>query len=144
MRSLILFLSGVALTSSAFSQHRVDPTQLYQRVYAIVPMVGTGKWDDPKRPMFMPTPQAMTPGNRQGIIAFNHVASDDGQFALVEIVMATKSALANIVAPIAAQLSQISGLQIFYGGTSTPAQVQAAFQAYKKNFDVTKFHVVVP
>src|ERR1700683_1824305 len=78
---------------SAFAQHRVDPGAMYARLYAIVPMVGSGTWDDPRRPMFAPIPQQTTPGTRTGIIAFNHVESDDGNSALIEIVAANRSEL---------------------------------------------------
>ena len=144
MRSLVLLFAGLASVSSAFSQRRVDAGQMYERVYAIVPMTGSGTWNDPKRPMFAPVPNAMTPENRKGIIAFNQVTSDDGNFALVEIVAATKADLATTIAPIAAAVSQTPGVQLFQRGSSTPAQVQTAFQALKKNFDITKFRVVVP
>jgi hypothetical protein len=69
---------------------------MYERIYAIVPMVGSGAWDDPKRPMFAPVPLQMTPGSRTGITAFHHVESDDGNFALIEIVAANKSELASM------------------------------------------------
>jgi hypothetical protein len=129
---------------SAFAQHRVDPGSMYARVYAIVPMIGSGTWDDPKRPMFAPLPTQMTPGSRTGIIAFNQVTSDDGNFALIEIVTANRSELASVTSPIQAQLSTVPGLQLFDRSTTSPATVQSAFQLLKKNFDITKFRVVVP
>ena len=158
MRIFVIVVCAAAFISAAEGQQpttsssatpqmavrHVDASQMYQRVYAIVPIIGTGTWDDPKRPMFTPTPQSMTPGNRSGIIAFNQVTSDDGNFALVEVVTATKTDLATALAPISAALSQVAGVQLFQQGSSSPAQVQTAFQALKKNFDITKFHVVVP
>lgn len=142
IRNCVLFVISLALAPPAFSQRRVDATQMYQRVYIVVPMVGSGTWSDPKRPALMPA--SLTPGNRSGIIAFNQVASDDGQFALVEVVCATNKDLANVLSTVNAQASQITGFQVFQKATSTPAQVQTAFQALKKNFDITKFRVVVP
>jgi hypothetical protein len=117
---------------------------MYARVYAIVPMIGSGTWDDPRRPMFAPIPHQMTAGNRTGIIAFSQVESDDGKFALIEIVAANKAELAAIAAPIQAQLSSVAGLQFFDRDTTSSATVQTAFQLLKKNFDITKFRVVVP
>jgi len=129
---------------SAFAQHRVDPGSMYARVYAIVPMIGSGTWDDPRRPMFAPVPQQMTPGNRTGIIAFNHVESDDGTLALIEIVTATRSQLAQVTGQINSQLAGVTGFQLFDRSSISQAAVQTAFQAFKKNFDITKFRVVVP
>lgn len=132
----------LALVGSALAQHRVDPGNMYARIYAIVPMIGSGTWDDPKRPMFAPVPQQMTPGNRTGIIAFNHVESDDGNFALIEIVTANRSELAKVTSTMTAATAP--GLQIFDRSTTSQATVQTAFQALKKDFDITKFRVVVP
>jgi hypothetical protein len=129
---------------SAFAQQRVDPSGMYARIYAIVPMVGSGTWDDPKRPLFAPIPQQMTPGNRTGILAFNHVESDDGKFALIEIVAASRPQLALITAQMNAQLATTAGFQLFDRSTTSAATVQSVFQALKKNFDITKFRVVVP
>jgi hypothetical protein len=126
----------------AFAQQRVDPGSMYARIDVIVPMIGSGTWDDPKRPMFAPTPQQMAPGNRTGIIAFNQVQSDDGNSALIEIVAANRSELALITAPMTA--SAVPGLQLFDRSTNSAATVQSAFQVLKKNFDITKFRVVVP
>ena len=129
---------------SAFAQHRVDPGKMYARIYAIVPMVGSGTWDDPKRPMFAPLPQQMTPGTRTGIIAFNHVESDDGNFALIEIVAATRPQIALVTAQMNTQLATATGFQLFDRSATPAATIQAAFQLLKKNFDITKFQVVVP
>jgi hypothetical protein len=107
-------------------------------------MVGSGTWDDPKRPMYAPAPQQMTPGSRTGIIAFNQVQSDDGNFALIEIVAASRPQLAQITTPMNAQLSGTQGFQFFDRSTTSAATVQSAFQLLKKNFDITKFQVVVP
>jgi hypothetical protein len=94
--------------------------------------------------MFAPIPHQMTPGSRAGIIAFSQVESDDGNFALIEIVAANKSELASITGPIQVQLSAVPGLQLFNRATTSAATIQSAFQLLKKNFDITKFRVVVP
>jgi hypothetical protein len=141
-RAVMPVVCLLAAVGAAFAQHSVDPGSMYARIYAIVPMIGSGTWDDPKRPMFAPVPQQTTPGTRTGIIAFNHVESDDGNFALIEIVAATRPGLALITAQMNA--AAVSGLQIFDRSTTSTATVQSAFQLLKKNFDITKFRVVVP
>lgn len=142
---------------SAFAQHRVDPGNMYVRIYAIVPMVGSGTWADPRRPMFAPVvqqpvadqpvaqqagTQQTTPATRTGIIAFNSIESDDGNFALIEIVAANRKQLALITAQMTA--AAVTGLQIFDRSTTPTATVQSAFQLLKQNFDITQFLVVVP
>ncbi len=143
-RAVVPVVGLLAAVGSAFAQHRVDADRMYARVYAIVPMIGSGTWADPRRPMFAPIPQQMTPGSRTGIIAFNSVESDDGKFALVEIVAATRPQMAIITSQTNAQLSAVPGFQIFDRSTASAATVQNAFQPLKKNFDITKFRVVVP
>lgn len=156
-RAVALVVCLLAMTGLAFAQHRVDAGRMYERIYAIVPMVGSGTLTDPKRPMFAPTPQqaqaqALTlaqSGTRAGIIAFNSVISDDGNFALVEIVTATKSDMASVKAQITTQItSQVTAtatrIQLFDRATSTPAVAEAAFKLLKKDFDINKFRVVVP
>jgi hypothetical protein len=142
---LVCFLASLNTANTASAQQpRVDPGSLYSRIYVIVPMIGSGTWNDPKRPMFAPVPQQMTPGNRTGIIAFNHVESDNGNFALIEIVMATRSQLVQLIGQVNTQLAGVTGFQLFDRSTTSLATVQTAFQALKKNFDITKFRVVVP
>jgi hypothetical protein len=143
VRSAVVPVVCLLVTAgSAFAQHRVDPGSMYARIYAIVPMVGSGTWNDPRRPMFAPIPQQMTPGNRTGIIAFNHVESDDGNSALIEIVAVNRAELALITGQISA--AAVPGIQVFDRGTTPSATVQSAFQLLKKNFDISKFRVVVP
>ncbi len=137
-RTLVFTLLFFSIPSIA--QHKVDSTQLYERVFAILPMVGQGTWDDPKRPMFTPLPSAVNPGDRSGIIAFHHEVSDDGQFALAEIVIAPTGAAA-----VLAQLrgiTHVPGVQIFERGKRS--DIQKAFKAKKKDFDIDRFRVVVP
>src|SRR5437868_13223219 len=69
-----------ALLVPVKAQHRVDPHNLYERLYAIVPIIGKGTLDDPKRPMYAPAPSQQNPTSRTGILGFTHVVSDDGRF----------------------------------------------------------------
>ena len=90
LRSVALLL---LLINTLFAQNRVSPEMMYHRVWAVVPLIGSGKPDDPKRPMFVPSPAEQTAkfrkGDRSGIIGYSMQLSDDGQSALVEFVGAT-------------------------------------------------------
>ena len=132
-----------ALSVPLFSQHRVDSSQMYERVHAIVPIVGQGTWEDPKRPMFTPPPSTMTPEDRSGVIAFHHEVSDDGQLALVEIVAADQQGLAAVLAQLQ-NISHVPGVQIFDREKQARKDIQKAFKAKKKDFDINRFRVVVP
>jgi hypothetical protein len=113
--------------------HRVDPAQMYHRVYARVPMVGSGKKDDPKRPMFVPLPSEISK-DHSGIIAFQMQVSDDGKWALVEFVGATPKDLVAITASVD------PNVKFFERGKSTQADIETEFQKYKKGFTMQMFN----
>jgi len=126
---LLLSLSALVALS------RVSPVMMYHRVWAVVPMIGTGKPDDPRRPMFVPTPAEQTAkfkkGDRSGIIGYSMQISDDGNFALVEFIGTVPAELKFIVN------STAPGVTAFERGTATKEQIQAEFQKYKAGFTLS-------
>ena len=123
------------LINTLFAQNRVSPEMMYHRVWAVVPMIGSGKPDDPKRPMFTPSPAERTAkfktGDRSGVIGYSMQVSDDGNFALVEFVGATPAELKHIVK------SQAAGVKAFERGTATKAQIEQEFRKYKNSFSLS-------
>lgn len=95
MRNLAVWVwLAVLAAPGAVGQRRVDPHNLYVRVWAVVPVVGSGTKADPIRPLYAPGPAALSAmAQRQGIIAFSAQLSDDKKFALVEIVGRDRAAL---------------------------------------------------
>ncbi len=122
----------VLLSTAASAQRRVDPTLMYERVYVILPLVGKGTLDDPIRPMFMPTPEQMKPGDRSGILAFHHQVSDDGKFALVEIVAPDRAALKDLLDQVQAQRAKSADVVVFDAGTQKRADIERAFRAKRR------------
>ncbi len=127
----------IAASAAMLAQQRVDPLNMYYRVWAIVPYTGQGTVADPKRPLHAPAPTAATPSSPTGIAGWVHIPSDDGKFALVEFVARDKASLAPILADATVQAFLISN------GSGRPAAV-AAFQKYKKNFYFSRFGVRIP
>jgi hypothetical protein len=115
------------------NQRRVDPASMYHRVYAVVPMIGTGTKADPFRPMLVPQSAPAT-GTRTGILAYQIQMSDDGKSALVEFVGATRNDLLPIIS------STEAGVVLFERGNATQAQIETEFQKYKKNFTMSMFN----
>ena len=119
----------------AQSQPRVDARNMYERVMAVVPMIGSGTFADPKRPKYAPSPtelqQATT--TRQGILGFTHVMSDDGTLALVEFVARDRSAFQQILAD--------TTIKAFLKGRDKREDVEAEFLKHKKDFDFAHFGV---
>ena len=114
----------------------VDARHLYHRIYAIVPIVGLGTPNDPKRPLHAPLARAIDSKNRTGILAYAYEESDDGKFALVEFVAADPGAFKDIQANIA--------VKSFLKGQSKAADLETEFKKYKKTFDFNKFGVRMP
>jgi hypothetical protein len=132
----VLLLSFLCIQLRA--QPRVDARNMYERVMAVVPIVGTGTFADPKRPMYAPTPAELQTANatRQGILAFTHVVSDDGNFALVEFVARDRAAFQHILAD--------SSVKSFLRGRDKREDMEAEFSKHKKDFDFAHFGVRMP
>jgi len=125
-----------AISTPLFAQHAVDLRNMYERVFAVVPIIGSGTQADPQRPMYAPRPSDLTPGSRTGILAFTSLTSDDGKFALVEFVAADRNAFQQILAD--------PNVKSFLKGRDRLEDVLVVFKKYKKDFDVTRFGVRMP
>lgn len=134
-QKLMIFLAAIAAIQSARSQPHVDAGLLHHRVLAVVPIVGKGTFDDPKRPMFAPIPSQQVPTDRSGVIAYQHLVSDDGKFALVEFVFASHPALTQVLSAAAAE----PNAKAFERGKHTQAEIEGAFKQYKKSFSFDTF-----
>lgn len=127
-----LFAGSIPL----FAQQRVDQRNMYERVLAVVPLIGSGTSADPKRPTYAPTPSAIDSTSRSGILAFTHVVSDDGNFALVEFVAKDRSAFKDILAD--------NSIRAFLKGRDRIEDALAVFKTHKKDFDFVHFGVRMP
>lgn len=131
MRRLTLLAVLVfGLVPPVSSQPRVDPKNLYERLICVVPMVGAGTYTDPRRPLFAPT-QADVTGD--GIIQFSFEESDDGKFAIVELVARDRKAFAAILA------DRRPEIKVFEKGKHSRAEIETELKKYKRNFDTDKW-----
>jgi hypothetical protein len=154
---LLLLLLLVSIP--AWPQRKVEPANSYHRVICVVPLVGSGTWDDPKRPMFAPLPSQMGRG-KSGILAYYHEMSDDGQSAIVVFVAVDRASLQSILTTtvpsvqvfdangpvqttastgVAAHATAPAGGSPPASAASTAAAVTTALQAVRKDFDWTRF-----
>ena len=131
---------AIVLCLCGYAQNRqVDSRNQHERVIALVPFVGSGTMDDPKRPMFAPAPGQVNPGSTSGIVAFHFEPTDDGTMAIVELVARDKAAFQPILT------TTVSGVQVFLRGRDDKATVESTLQKYRKDFTVDGFgQVVVP
>lgn len=124
------------LTWPIYGQHRVSSRQMYERLLAVVPIVGQGTLEDPKRPMFAPSPKAINPAAKTGIIAYTYVLSDDGKYALCEFVARDRATLNGLLNGPGASSAFVSS---FIKGQHTQDEIVANFKKYKKDFNIDKF-----
>lgn len=134
-----------------YSQQPVSLRNTHERVLCIVPMVGRGTEDDPRRPLFAPTEaerateraiqqvsEETAAASRKGIVAYTFQESEDGKTALVEFVALDRESLSPILE------SKRTDIQVFVRGQAKKADVEAAFRQYKRSFDADGFRVNVP
>jgi hypothetical protein len=133
---LVFFTLAILPAKPLYPRTRVSPANNYERLIAIVPMIGTGSAEDPRRPQF--TPANGVAGNRQGLIGFSFQLSDDENYALVEFVAMNRAAFRNILA------GAKNGLQVFERGKFKKEDLAAAWSAYKKDFNLETSGVNLP
>lgn len=134
MRLLVCFVISMAV----FAQQAVDPRNLYERLLCIVPIIGEGTYEDPKRPLFTPKPGERSEGGpATEIIAFSWVPSDDGKRALVEFVARDREAFAPILS------NRRPDVVRFEKGRSTREEVEQEFRKHKKDFNLSQFGATV-
>jgi hypothetical protein len=119
-----MFLALSVSTLSFFTlplaaQRSVPAEVMYHRVLAVVPIIGSGTADDPRRPMLTPSPGEMKAFSqadarkRPDILGYQMQLSDNGKFAIVEFVFSSPAAYSRTLKQAAASLTnrpqQITG-----------------------------------
>src|SRR5262249_17522756 len=109
--------------------NRVNPQQAHVRMIAIVPMIGSGTEDDPRRPDFVSPPQRGSKffkPDPNGILGFNFVMSDDKQHAIVEFVARNRSAFNQLLA------DKRPDVKVFEKGKAKRSDIEAELKKVKK------------
>ncbi len=120
----------------AHAQPRVPLTNTYERLICVVPMVGSGTAQDPRRPLYAPVRGATLAG--EGIIGYAAQISDDGKSAVVEFVARDRSAFEQILNENRADV------KVFVKGRAKKADIERELRQYKKDFNLDTFGVAVP
>jgi hypothetical protein len=159
-RAVVPVVCLLASFSAAIAQPRVDPRNMYERVIAIVPIVGSGTDADPRRPMYAPLPATATApptisvssttvqtstspspatplAGSTGILGYTMVESADGKSAIVEFVATDRAVFQNILAD--------TSVQAFLNGRDSRKAAEIGFQRLKPGFSISSFGVrVIP
>ncbi|MCC6540261.1 MAG: hypothetical protein IT162_22125 [Bryobacterales bacterium] len=119
-------------------QRRVDERNQGERIYAVVPLVGAGTPQDPKRPLFVPSPeerQRAAASKTPALTSYSVVLSDDRKFALVEFVAEDPKALEELLKSERADVKRFD----LQKGKAKAEDLELEFRKYKKDFDFNKF-----
>ncbi len=141
--AFLLALLFAASISGSFAQQRVQMRNMYERLYLVVPMIGSGTREDPRRPMYTPAQDAhgvdaaAQPADT-GIIAYAFQESDDGTCALVELVARDRAAFKAILE------DRDPRVKVFQKGKDKRDDIQAEFRKHKADFDLDSLVVNVP
>src|SRR5947208_2026279 len=134
-----LLAAVVCLCVSLLAQDRVDRRNLYERVWAVVPMIGTGTADDPIRPAYIPAPPPPgTPPTTDGIIGFTMQLTDDGKHAIVQFVARDRAAFKDLLA------DKSTDVKVFEKGKARKVDIETEFRTFKKDFDLDQLGVALP
>ncbi len=146
---------------AAFAQLRpLPPEMLGERLYAQVPMIGTGKNGDYVRPKYAPLPPPeRRPGEAAPVVedldllqpeektrkekerfearkrmigAFSYVLSDDGKSAIVELVASDEAAFEEILKDPEVKVFK---KREFLSSAARKDEAEAEFKKAKKDFD---------
>jgi hypothetical protein len=131
--TLRLFAGLLILAAATPAQRRVDPRNAYQRIICIVPLVGNGTADDPKRPQYAPWPVSQDP---KGIIAYYFLPSDEGKTAIVEFVARDRAAFQPLL--------NDANVRVFEKGRTPRKDLAPALKQFRKDLDFDKFGMVMP
>ncbi len=148
MKLIPLFVCLLAAVASlAPAQTALEPSKMHERVIAIVPMVGSGTFNDPLRPMFAPrfnsdavSSDITLKGREKAIkdfseqiLEYTYTLSDDGKYAIVEFVARDRKTFAPLLN------SGRSDIRLFVKGKHSKAEIDTEVKKVKKDFDASAF-----
>jgi hypothetical protein len=93
-----------------------------ERLVAVVPLVGEGTPDDPRRPLFAPKP-----GEKSPIEGYSWEPTDDGRFAIVEFVAGSAADLDGIA-------NDARTVKAFRKGRGKKSDVERELRKFKRDF----------
>lgn len=111
------------------AEKRMDSVDRYERILLSVPLIGTGSYVDPRRPMYIP---ARFEPSKDGIIEFHFDITDDGKRAIVELVATDRRAFDAILS------DKRGDVKIFEPGKQKKEDVEIEVKKEKKDFDMDK------
>jgi hypothetical protein len=123
----------------AIADRRVEMLNTHQRLIAVVPMIGKGTLQDPRRPQFAPPPRAKgVAASPTGIIGYSYQLTDDGKSAIVEFVARDRAAFQSIMA------DKTGSVKFFEKSKVKREDLTTELQKHKKSVDLDQLGVRIP
>jgi hypothetical protein len=125
----------------------VSPAGRLERVIAVVPLVGAGTFEDPKRPLLAELAQRREEAD--DAVGFNWEPSDDGRMAIVEFTASHRSTLLPLICADVRTASRMregqcapgalrGGVKVFTPGLDRKEEIEQGLKRYKRDFDAGK------
>ncbi|MFN7919434.1 MAG: hypothetical protein U0Q16_05015 [Bryobacteraceae bacterium] len=130
-RPLFFTILSLIAALPVLAQPRVSRENQFERVVAVVPYVGAGTKDDPRRPLF--SPQDLSAAARANLLSVQCDESDDGKSAICEFVGRTRAALDPILK------ANRADVKAFVRGIHSKQAIEVEMKKVKKDFDADKF-----
>ncbi len=123
----------------AIADHRVEMRNTHERIIAVVPMIGAGTLQDPRRPQFAPPPRSgRVAPSPNGITAYSYQLTDDGKRAIVEFVALNRTAFRAIMA------DNSGNVKFFEKGKVSRSQLLTELQKHKKDVNLDHLGARIP
>ncbi|MGC4052294.1 MAG: hypothetical protein QM757_23420 [Paludibaculum sp.] len=125
----------LSLLLGVFPSTHAQPRILGRKVIAVVPLVGKGTPDDPRRPKFVPGPSEKAQGDA---LDYQFVVSDDGKWA-VAVFSTSRPSAATLKLLDEIESSREDGVVSFDTGKSKKSDLEAEIKKKKADFDLDEF-----
>ncbi|MGH9428437.1 MAG: hypothetical protein ACRD2L_19295, partial [Terriglobia bacterium] len=134
--------ASFVLGQAAVAQQRADGRLGYERLVAVVPMVGAGTFEDPRRPAYVPAARDLGKKPQPtDILAFTYQVSDDGQFALVEFVAGHPLAFKAILSESKKDAAIVKAFEV---GKAKRSDIEKELRKHKKDLDLDQLGSSLP
>lgn len=123
-RILVFSFLFILTSTPGFSQAGFGPGRAGEVAIAIVPMVGSGTYEDPRRPLIIPVQRL----SGEESLDFRYVQSDDGRYAIVVLRAPSRALLDR------ALTSRGQPIKVFVRGKDSRAEVETEIRRYRRSF----------
>jgi hypothetical protein len=143
-----LFLAGLLGCLTPVLAQNTTGHRSQERVIAVVPMTGSGSFEDPVRPLFADL--AVRREGADDALAFSWEPSDDGKFAIAEFSARHRRTLEALLCADSRTAARVregecpsdaarEDVKVFVPGQDRKADIERELKKFKRDFNPDKF-----